>query len=84
MWARGTWNRRWTRGWSKMRTRATTFGTSVASAIRKRRCGRWSFPPRRSTRASCGGGQGGTPYDDVDLNYLAIVLAELGTAATVK
>ena len=27
---------------------------------------------------------GGTPYGDVDLNYPAIVLAELGAAATVK
>ena len=26
----------------------------------------------------------GTPYRDIDLNYLAIVLAELGVAATVK
>ena len=73
---------RWIRVCSKTRTRATTLRYLYGlSYIRKYRCGRWCFPPRRSTRASFGGG---TPYGDVYLNYLAIVLADLGAETTMK
>ncbi|KAK1644224.1 hypothetical protein QYE76_062029 [Lolium multiflorum] len=40
--------------------------------------------PSTALNTNCPGTGAGTPYGASDLNYLAIVLAELGAAATVK
>jgi hypothetical protein len=40
--------------------------------------------PSTALNTNCPGTGAGMPYGASDLNYLAIVLAELGAAATVK